>query len=167
MARRSLAALAALVVLSSASPALAYQDVGYDPLEGEGNELDIRSSRRRVEVTDRGRRLILSVTAVSDTTGFDYWVKLDSRRGRRPDFLIHMTDATGGPLVCDVRRVGTRALVAECLMGIHFGERGQRVTARLPARHVNPNKRIRWWVDRRPLLTETSDRAPDRGWYPN
>jgi hypothetical protein len=149
----------------SASSSIAYVDLGKDPQEGVA--LDIRSSRRWVRHTEEGRRLVVTVRLydVAPFNSFSYKVFLDSRGANRADFYV-FTDNTSGLDICKLKKYGggNNQLVSHCLVRYEFFG-AEVVRIRVAARDVRPDKHIRWRVYAPPLVDETSDRAPDQGFY--
>ena len=169
MIRRAGATAALFAFAISGSPALAYVDRGTDPRDGagEGTVVDIGRSIRRVHPGEHGRRLsVVIVPYELAYNSYDLDVYLDSRGGHRADFRLSL-DNTEGPLRCRLYRRGRHEPVARCRI-IQGGGPADitRIKARLPARYVHPNKRIRWRIVAPPLAVDWTDRAPDRGWYP-
>ncbi|HEU4355210.1 MAG TPA: hypothetical protein VFT27_06435, partial [Actinomycetota bacterium] len=169
MIRRAVAIAALSVIAMSGSPAFAYVDRGSDPQEGSGQAtvVDIGRSIRRLHPTEHGRKLgIVIIPYELANNSYDIHVYLDSRGGHRADFWLDL-DNTEGPRRCHVYRRGRHEPVARCRI-IEGGNPGTitRIKARFPARYVHPNKRIRWRIVAVPLNENWSDRAPDRGWYP-
>jgi hypothetical protein len=147
----------------SASSGIAYVDFGTDPEEGV--PLDVRASRRWVRHTEEGRRLVVTVRTYEGVgQGYHFKITLDSRGGHLPDFYLFVDD-TGGPrgASCDVHKYSTKKVVAPC--ELRANDSVTVVRARVAARDVRPDKHIRWWVFAPPLYDDTTDRAPDQGWY--
>lgn len=168
MIRRSVVIAALFTIAISGSHALAYVDRGDDPQEGRQG-VDIGRSIRRIHPTDHGRRLgVVIVPYALVFNSYDLHVYLDSRGAHRADFWANL-DNTSGPLICRVYRIrqGRDEEVGRCriIQGDPLNIR--RIKARFPARYVDPNKRIRWRIVAVPLVANWSDRAPDRGWYPD
>ncbi|HEU4354792.1 MAG TPA: hypothetical protein VFT27_04315 [Actinomycetota bacterium] len=164
---RAAAIVGLLAIVTSASPALAYVDRGTDPQEGREG-VDIGRSTRRVHPTDHGRRLAVVIVPYALVfNSYSLQVYLDSRGGHRADFWASL-DNTSGPLICRVYRVrqGRDEEVGRCRIIQRDPVNVGRIKARFPARYVHPNKRIRWRIVAVPLNANWSDRAPDRGWYP-
>lgn len=144
------------------SPTVAYVDSGQDPREGVA--LDIRSSRRLLLHTDKGRRLVVRVRLYdfAPFNEFEFRVALDSRGDHKPDFVVVANNA-GGPFRCRVRRYRARGLIGPCEVRVDDPLGIQVITLRVTARDVRPDKHIRWRVLGAPWAG--ADRAPDRGWY--
>jgi len=157
----------ALVLLGEillVTPAFAYEDRGTDPREGTST--DVRSSARKVFLTEtHGRMLVVSVRLYEHDVAHFSIFRLDSRGDALPDFRIVLDDS-GEP--CQLFRRGSRERVARCDLrtDVPFVEGPTLYKGRINVRHVRPTKRIRWWVEALGP-SDPSDRAPDRGWYPN
>ena len=167
MIRWTLAIICLLMPLTS-TPALAYVDRGTDPEEGV--TVDIRASARKVFVTENnGRTLLISVRIYQSELGYSFLIRLDSRGDQRADFRMQILDSSAGPNPCRIFRTGRSDPVARCKVrtDVPRVEGVTLVQGRVGARRVHPSKRIRWWVEAPPPIDDSSDRAPDRGWYPD
>jgi hypothetical protein len=158
--------LACLTTVVSASPSIAYVDVGKDPQEGIS--FDIRSSRRWVAHTDEGRRLVVTVRMYHPGAPFNSWsfrIFLDSRGAHRPDFYV-FTDGSDGPYICEVHKYGgSHPMVSSCEVRVNDPAGVEVIRVRVTARDVRPDKHIRWRIFAPPLVDDTTERAPDQGWY--
>jgi hypothetical protein len=158
--------LACLTTLVSASPSIAYVDVGKDPQEG--SEFDIRSTRRWVGHTDEGRRLVVTARlyGLAPFNSFSFRVILDSRGARRPDFYVY-ADNSSGLNICEVHKYGgSHPMVSSCEVRVNDPVGVKVIRVRVTARDVRPDKHIRWRIFAPPLVDDTTERAPDQGWYP-
>lgn len=161
---------AVLVLISStmvvtAAGAAAYESTGYDPDDREIliSDPDIASTTRRVWTSEHGRFLSIEITAYEDFG--DWWsidVRLDSRRGRRVDFIMNLQNRDHGGTSCTVYKPDSGNVHRRPLR-----QSGDEVSCRVAIRHVESDKRIRW------KLISTSgydggetDYAPNnRAWY--
>jgi hypothetical protein len=159
--------LACLTTVASASGSIAYVDFGKDPQEGVA--FDIRSSRRWVRHTNEGRRLVITMRMYSVAlNAFSPKVFLDSRGGKKPDFYLFVCGGhgCGGPQICEVHKYGgSQPLVSSCELRVNDPVSIELIRVRVAARDVRPDKHIRWRIFHPPLVDETTERAPDQGWY--
>jgi hypothetical protein len=157
-------AFAFLTTIASAGSSIAYVDSGTDPQEGV--ETDISSSRRWVRHTDEGRRLVVTVGFYSTANNnFSIKITLDSRGGHRPDFFVFADNSTGQH-ICRVHKYGgSHPVVSSCELRVNDPVSVQVARVRVAARDVRPDKQIRWRVMSLPLSDDSTDRAPNAGWY--
>jgi hypothetical protein len=166
MLRRVIATVA-IVAVSTASPAFAYEDRRHDPDDRDG-PADIRVSIRKVFVGEHGRFLTVTVKSYEEDLqqAFGFGIHLDTRGGRRGDFRMSIWDPPSRDY-CEVWRLPVRNtddFVRRCRMKRPSADV---VKGRVKVHVVRPNKEIRWWIDGFDIWGDgTTDRAPDRGWYP-
>jgi hypothetical protein len=153
--------------LTMPGSAAAYQDTGYDPDDRAvvGDDPDIRSTTRRVALAGDGRVLKIKVRAYEDLGV--WWrmeVLLDSRRGPRFDFRLVLRNGDVGGSGCSLDRRGG----GDDFIEGSFRQAGDRTRCTVPARLVDPDKRIRWRIRSPSGYDEpesVTERAPDHGWY--
>jgi hypothetical protein len=158
-------ALASLLWGSVAGGALAaYTDTGLDPNDTSGTAADVEWTTRAVWRAENGHRRIRVKIRAYEVLGpvFDgFRVWIDARGGPRRDARIEFVNGEGPP-ACSLlfRRSGWSAPAQQD---------GRTIRCKFPLRHLDPTKRIRWWV-RSPSLSPFNkdldvDRAPNVGWY--
>ena len=157
-------ALASLFWGSVASDALAaYTDTGLDPDDTSGTA-DVEWTTRAVWRAENGnRRIRVKIRAYEALgpvfEGFRVW--LDARGGPRRDARIEFVNGEGPP-ACSLSRSGSG-------WGAPAQQDGRTIRCKFPLRHLDPTKRVRWWV-RSPSPSPFNqdlevDRAPNAGWY--
>jgi hypothetical protein len=164
--RLTVALLLYTIILASGDSALAYQDTGFDPDDrslGESDP-DIRSSTRRVEPSQHGRVLSIRVRTYEPFGPFwELRVFLDSKGGRRADYLVLMTQAdVAGRCTLDERGGGQDETIGR------LRSRQDVARCRLPARLVDPDKQPRWRIVSPSQSSNPgaeTERAPNEGWY--
>lgn len=178
-----LGSMVTLLPVVASTPALGYEDVGYDA-EGDSTAdpdlygagmYDIRSSERRV-VRGPNHRNLTVATRVSDR---DFWggsyvsvdAMLDARGGRQADAVLHiwMMDMSGNG--CELQTRGGRLIRNGSLrfVGEPSGDDPPHyvgVSCRVPVHRLHPTKEIRWKVsiiygNGEPVF----DVAPNEGMY--
>jgi len=146
-----------------ASPARAYEDVGYDPDDRTLGEVDpdIRSTIRRVGPIGDGRALLLVVRSFEDFG--KYWFIdsfLDARGGAGPERVLYLYNLDNGGSGCELQRRGGRSIAVGS-----FRQRGRAVRCLIPVRYLDPTHRVRWRLISESGHGGIDDRAPDTGWY--
>jgi hypothetical protein len=151
MRRTAIATVGVLVVfvLGLHAPALAYQDVYFDPDDRRavGFDPDIKSTGRTVWRGEDGRRRLRIGFRAYERLGLWWFVTahLDSLGGKTWDFKMSIwnADLSGkGCVVCP------RGHPGQSVDG-YFSQRENRATCRVPLRLVTPTKRIRWNLESR------------------
>ena len=157
----SVLALASLFWGSVSGALAAYTDDGLDTDDASGIA-DVEWTRRSVWRAENGhRRIRVTIRAFEPLgpvwDGFRVWI--DARGGPRRDARIEFVNGEGPP-GCSLH-VGTEGWSAPAR------QEGRTIRCKFPLRHLDPTKRVRWWV-RSPGAGRSApdvDRAPNVGWY--
>jgi hypothetical protein len=167
--KRLLISAVGIALTLQAGSALAYQDVGFDPDDRAvvGGDPDIRSTAR-VVWTDRGLRWLKVRFTAYEPLSFFWRVKarLDSRGGRRVDYVIELWNADNSGRGCAVHRQGQTN--GDNWVRANFRQVDDD-TARCVVRlyQVRPTKRIRWRLRSPSGYGAEADLAPNSGFYPS
>ena len=141
---RKLLAILVLALVIPATPAYGYDDVGHDPDDRRavGEDPDIKTTRRVVWRAADGRRRLKINTRAYEPFGLflSIIVRIDSRAGPRPDFIMRMWNFDNSGRGCDVHPRGhphqeTRG---------RLRQRGNLTACRVLLSTVRPTKRARW-----------------------
>jgi hypothetical protein len=164
--RLILAAMCVWLVLPAES-ALAYVDRGFDPDDrrAAGLDPDIRSTVRRVWITEGSRRALSIKFRAYERLG-NYWdvmALLDSKGGLRADYVMDLYNYDQSGRGCAVWPQGHPH---QSIQG-EFRQRGHTARCKAPARLVLPSKRIRWRLRSTSMYARNNtDIAPNGGgWY--